>query len=425
MIGMIGMVFADLIKRAVSRQREFLADAAAVQFTRNPGGIAGALKVIGGFEKGSRVVNPGAVQASHLFFGNALKSFLATDWWATHPPLTERIRRIDPSFRGKLEKVDALALEQRNLMEAGAYTSALAAGGGTGFQPRRSGTAAQLGRPLPEHMQYARQLLGVMPQRLVDLVHEPFAARAIVYCLLLDGERSLRKEQLRQLHRQADPAVFQAVLDLEAECARLDDRLRLPLVDMAMPALEMLSEPQYRVFRANVIRLVRANDRLSLFEYVLHRVLLRHLDVTFGKPRLPEVRYEDLSPLLGDAQVVLSMLAAAGHRSEEDMQRAYLQAMAHLQVAEPVSRGRYSFRQLDAALEKMWFAAPRVKKSFLEACVICVVEDGRARAREVEMLRAIADGLGCPMPPLVDVRNSAPAEIEWEKDERAAGTGRP
>jgi Zn-dependent protease with chaperone function len=103
-VGSAGFFFGRLIKSAVSRQREYLADAAAVQFTRNPAGLAGALKKIGGFAQGSVMQAARAEEASHFFFANGTAG-LWSGLLATHPPLEKRIRRLDPTFDGKYPTV--------------------------------------------------------------------------------------------------------------------------------------------------------------------------------------------------------------------------------------------------------------------------------------------------------------------------------
>jgi len=417
-VGTVGMVFGDLIKRALSRQREFLADAAAVQFTRNPEGVAGALKVIGGYKQGSRVVHPGAHQASHLFFGNVLKSWMAKDWWATHPPLLERIHRIDPVFHGKLESIDAGVLAQRNLMEAEAFVSALASGPIV-QKYRPTSLISQIGRPQAEHIQYARHLMEKLPDSLRDLAHEPFAARAIIYCLLLDTNRQIRKIQMQALDAQADPEVFQLVMNLVPNFEHLDSQLRLPLVDMALPALEYLSKPQYRVFRKNIQALIKANGKLSLFEYVMHRIVLCHLDGVFGKVDQVQVKFTTLAPLVDDACVLLCFLAWIGERQQGDARNAYAKAMTILGTGEKAlpRRGSYNFKHMDMALKRMRLAAPEIKERLLKACVTCVMADSHASVREIELLRAISDSLDCPMPPLLDRQD--PSEIEWRSDAEA------
>jgi len=421
LVGTIGMVFGDLIKRALSRQREFLADAAAVQFTRNPEGIAGALKVIGGYKQGSRIMHPGAHQASHLFFGNALKSWMATDWWATHPPLHERIHRIEPSFRGKLEKIDANTLVERNRMEADAFVSALASRSEAG-KPPKAAPMAQVGRPQLEHVHHARHLIATLPDSLRDLIHEPFAARAIVYCLLLDVDRHIRKQQIQALHAEADRDVFRLVLNIEYNIRKLDAGLRLPLIDMLLPALEYLSPAQYQVFRRNMGVLIKANGKISLFEYVIHQIVLRHLDGVFGRVQPVLVKFARLAPLMDDACILLGFLAWVGERQQGDAQNAFKKAMQVLDVTDEkplAERGSHNIKHVDEVLKRMRMAVPAVKEKLLQACVTCIMADDRISVREGELLRAIADSLDCPMPPLL-LDDQDPSEIEWGNNAKTA-----
>jgi len=404
LVGTIGLVFADLIKRTLSRQREFLADAAAVQFTRNPKGVSGALKVIGGYKPGSRIVHPGAQQASHLFFSNALKSWRAKDWWATHPPLIERIRRIEPSFHGKPKMVDAGALARHNLLEAETYVSAIAPGP-VAHEQTPELYISQIGRPQAEHIRHARNLIRGLPASLRNLAHEPFAARAIVYCLLLDANHQIRQVQIQALDRQADPDVCHLVLDLEPEFSQLNSKLRLPLVEMVLPALEYLSEPQYRIFRKNVCSLIKANGKLTLFEYVLHRIVLQHLDGVFGKVKQVHVKYTSLAPLMDDLRVLLCFLAWIGQRRQGEARKAYTKAMEVLGAGDKeflAEQSSYNLRHVDSSLNRMRLAAPAIKKILLHACVMCIMADHHASVSEIELLRAIADSLDCPMPPLLN-----------------------
>jgi len=407
MLGAVGLVLGDLIKRAVSRQREFLADAAAVQFTRNTEGVAGALKAIGGYKEGSRVAHPNAGQASHLFFGSALKGFMAQDWWATHPPLAERIRHIEPGFNGLFEAVNAKVLSERNRLEAKGLVSALA-GGATSSQaiawekPER--VIESIGRPTHNHAQHAKRLLADMPRVLRESADEPYSARAIVYALLLDHDAAMRKAQLRILHEHADPEVFRMTSELQSACHDLDPGLRLPLVDLTLPALRLLSKEQYRLFRSNVRRLIKSDEKISLFEYVLHRLLLRHLDSGFNAVEAPGVKYRNLEPVIEDCTVVLAMLAHQGHRLFAEAEKAFADGASELDIdAGMPGKGQCSLKRFDVAIIRLRLAAPPLKKRVLTACAACVFSDGKASVAQSELLRALADGMGCPMPPLLSL----------------------
>ncbi len=266
LIGYIGIFFGHLIKSAVSRQREFLADASAVQFTRLPDGIAGALKKIGGLATGSRLATPRAEEASHMFFGNGLSTpFFAL--LATHPPLAERIRRIEPAFDGRFppaqpsefspqDVVDPRSLAARRAAITGATGAAVAAtlaadsaaraaiGAQTiPFEP--AAAVAQVGAPNSQHLEYASALLARLPAEFSTAARDPLGAVATIYALLLDpAEETVRRTQLEYLAARANPHANAATLQLAAPARGLAPEARLPLVSLVLPALEGLSPPQ-------------------------------------------------------------------------------------------------------------------------------------------------------------------------------------
>ncbi|MDQ7011177.1 MAG: M48 family metallopeptidase [Mariprofundaceae bacterium] len=399
-VGTIGAVMADFIKRAVSRQREFLADAAAVQFTRNPAGLAGALKIIGGYREGARIRHGKAREASHFFFGNALKSYRKRDWWATHPPLEERIHRIEPGFHGDFEKVDATARH-----------SSIIAGAGVGFAGAGAAPVAEttvdtmmnhVGNPGQEHLQQARKLLARIPARLTDFAHDPYTARAAVYALLLDSDAKQRAVQLEVLKKGADANVLRETLEIQPQVSQLAPELRLPLLDMVLPALKTLSKAQYDAFRKNMTALIKSDHKISLFEYSLHRILLRHLHRTFISAAPEPVRYRSLTPLLEDCACLLAMLMRfGGHVDAEGVFSGVFAEMSGGYVPAMPDEKSCRLAQVDHALRRLAQAAPDVRRRLLRACIQCVLADGRVVVKEVEMLRAIAEALDAPMPPLL------------------------
>jgi len=398
LVGTIGAVFADMIKRAVSRQREYLADAAAVQFTRNPAGIANALKVIGGYKEGSRIRHAATEQASHFFFGNALKSWKKKDWWATHPPLDERIRRLDPSFRGNIARINAQAVSTR------VYSEAMAAfDGGTTkvehLQANVEHVMQAIGSPGPSQLAQARALIKKMPARLKDFAHDPYTARAAVYALMLHQDSKQRAVQLQALQEAADPDVYREVLDIQPELKRLDSGVRIPLLEMLLPTLKTLSRQQYKGFRAAVNAVIRSDGRISVFEYMLHRMLMRHLKPAFYDIRPVAVKFENVSELGSAAVDVLASIICFGKHA--DNKAVFLGAAKHIGVELDVPQEfTCRFSRLDVALKQFEQATPDLKKKLIEAAVYCVLADGRLAIEEIELLRAIADALDSPMPPL-------------------------
>src|SRR4051812_24918330 len=230
-VGFLGMLFGNLIKAAVSRQREFLADASAVQFTRNPGGIAGALKRIGAAVFGSKLISPRAAEASHMYFAEGVTSL-----FATHPPLNIRIRAIDPDWDGKFPPplpTDAVvgveAAGAEGFIEGVASAAAVDVYDTPVPVPTVQHAARQVASPTEVHRTYVQQLLAAMPQPLVDAAHEPYGARALIFALLLDDNADVRAAQLAALQNAAEPNVFELTLRLVPAVQQLDVQGQLPL----------------------------------------------------------------------------------------------------------------------------------------------------------------------------------------------------
>ena len=286
-LGFIGTLLGNLIKAAVSRQRERLADASGVQFTRNPFGLAGALKRIGALEYGSKLRSPNASEASHLYFAEGVWSGFAR-LWATHPPLAERIRELDPQWDGKFPVAHEGAAEITSELAAGFVGSSTAGGLARHAEvPLHvvNNATEHIGNPTPAHCNYAASLLSDIPPPLVAAARQPYAARAIVLGLLIHADESVRERQLQDLSQIVEPDVFRLVQQLLPQIDGVDVRARLPLVDLALPALAAMSPAQYASFRTGFESLARADGQLELFEWVLGQVIQRHLRSRFEVPR--------------------------------------------------------------------------------------------------------------------------------------------
>jgi Zn-dependent protease with chaperone function len=401
-IGYVGVFFGNLIKAAVSRQREFLADASAVQFTRNPEGIAGALKKIGALAEGSRVQDSHAEEASHMFFGEAVGGFNELfGLLSTHPPLVERIRRIDPSFTGDFSQV---RLDQDR--EEAPQRERLAHRPGSRMMALTAAQAvASVGTMDQTHVDYASGLKESMPGPLIAAVRDPLGAQAIVFALLLDPSESVRLTQLAWLDTYALPASARETRLLIADTQRLVPEARLPLVEMAAPALCQMTPAQFHDFIRCVEALVQADNKLTLFEYTLQRLLIRHVVTHFVRAQPPTVKYTTIPPLTVPVAVVLSALAYAGEEKAEGVTRAFTagaQALGWPGVKLALAPvGSVGIAEIDAALELLALAAPRLKKQIVLACAACICVDGTVTVDEGELLRAVSDCLGCPMPPLI------------------------
>lgn len=401
-IGYIGVFFGKLIKSAVSRQREYLADASAVQFTRNPDGIAGALKRIGGFTSGSQLSSTHAEEMSHMFFSNGLKSSFA-DMMSTHPPLEDRIRRIDPSFKGDFQNIVRSRNSRQETASAG-VSGFSSTGKKDYFVIEPDEAISSVGMPTTEHLDYAAALIASIPKDIAEAAREPYGARAIIYSLLLNEESNPMTYQMKRLEKHADPVVYSETIKMMTKVKAAGREVRIPLLDMALGALRQLSEGQFNTFMENVNHLIKADEQIDLFEYTLQRMIKRHLEPSFRKLKPPVVQYYDINGLSRDAASILSCLAHWGADSPAEAKTAFSNGLKRLHLktkVELISQENCGLVLFDKALTNFDAASPGVKKLILDACISCVGADGKVTAEEAELLRAISDTMGCPMPPFL------------------------
>ncbi len=413
-LGFIGVFFGKLIKSAISRQREYLADAAALQFTRNPDGIGGALRKIGGFYRRGRLRRANAEEASHLYIVNAFNEpFFG--WMATHPPLEKRIRAVDPRWRGEWpdiswpkdeeaekNKKDAES-KKKGLKDAMPLLLAGAAGaaaGGGRIAVVPDAVVSRIGTLTPEQVSYGAALLASIPEPLEEAAHDPVGARALVYVLLLDPDETIRARQREKIGEDAEAAPL--ATKLEEHLAALGTESRLPLIDIALPALKQLPPEAIAAFHTCVNHLVEADEQISLFEFTLQKILLRHLERT-GKQARQAAKYYAVRAVVPETATLLSALAHAGHPDASQAQQAFTVGVRRLGLGkQPVgflTREACPLGAVDQALDKLAFAAPGVKRLVLRAAAECVASDGTVTREEAELIRAVCDALDCPMPP--------------------------
>ena len=420
--GAVGLLSARLIKAAVSRQREYLADAAAVQFSRNPTALAGALKKIGRRPKAQSIHAEGAEEFSHLFFCEAFERGWLAGIFATHPPLIERIRRLEPGFRGDLSasgaQTVAAGLASSLAGDHGAAPAAVPAqnevpiptASKQRFALPPETVIGRVGAPTAADISWGAEARQAIPEVLQKAAAEPFDALATLFALLLQDETEARAKQEAILLRLAPTGVAARAQALQGPIAALDERLRLPLVETLMPALRRLSEPQRRGIVACTDRLAEADGVHSVFEYALRRTLLRRL---LKQPQQTRLRPQALAirPLAAATSTVLSALAWAGHDSPKEVGAAFRKAIERLPP--PIrtrtnlqEREAGAFAAIDKALDQLLNAAPQNKKAFVDACAHCVAADGQVTAAEAELLRTVVEAIGCPLPALLGGQTS-------------------
>ncbi|NKI33661.1 M48 family metallopeptidase [Wenzhouxiangella sp. XN79A] len=401
-IGYIGLFFGRWIQAAVSRQREYLADASAVQFTRSPDGIAGALKKIGASTAGSQLV-VNTQEVGHMLFASSLSSRLM----ATHPPLVDRITRVQPSFDpSEFAEIAASMARHREARAARAEQEAVEAArpahalpGGISLEADR--LAEQVGQPGLAQMLTVAALLAEIPAPLERAAHSDEWAPELLLFLLIAADRELRERQLLMVAETLgsdSEAQVSKLLTIEPD---LPVRLRLPLLEMAFPALRRRPHAQLLDFMRLVDRLIEADGRTTVFEYVMARLLNREIEDVLRPPRRMvggRARLQD------HAAAVADLIAIFAHHGQPDDALAAGDARAaaveRIDGIETVDSdaGRDWQGRLDAIFRELDDLSLDARRELIEALVRSARTDGRIVAAEYELLRLVAGLLRVPLP---------------------------
>jgi Zn-dependent protease with chaperone function len=410
-VGYVGLFCGRLIKAGVSRQREFLADASAVQFTRQTNGIAGALKKIGGLPAGSKLGNGDAEEVSHMLFGDGIGY---SSLMATHPPLLERIRALDPSFTG--QKLGVLAARWQSAPPVGVDEDVQLGldGGGAARLPKAQSqieitppqVVAQVGAPQADDFRRAGTLADGIPEELQSAARDHEQVVPLLFGLAIASDPDIRRKQELELKARQGTIVAIAALGYGEQLATLHPMLRLPLASVAFPVLRRRPRPELGRFVDALYALVHVDGRVDLFEYCLGRLL--HVQVQEALD--PSRAWAGGSRRLGDAAVqaaavdVLAVLANAGHDDAASAQHAYLAGLAR--VYPRVNAPYQPPRDANAALDRAWpvldALQPLGKELLLEGLVAAVSSDSRVSVAEAELLRVVCASLHCPLPPMLE-----------------------
>jgi Zn-dependent protease with chaperone function len=443
-VGSIGVFFGRLIKAGLSRQREYLADASAVQFTRDNTAVAGALKKIAITAQGSQLTATDGEQVSHMLFGDGVGY---SRLFATHPPLLERIGRLDPGFRPeqlpelaaqwqRRRKAEQEAAEAAELREArdrfpgglgalpgtealpggivgGVLAGAVLAGGAAAGSDAAAGPVArQVANPGFDHVRYAELLRGALPEALADAAHMHDHAIDLVLAVLVDAAGQDRMRHLKRIEAERGPDARAAVEALLPHFAKLHPVQRAPLLAIAFPALKRRPASELKAFRDLIGALIRLDGEVSLFEYALGRDLAAHLEEAEDPSRAQLFGAVHLSEVLSEAATVLAVLAMHGHENLDDARHAYLKGLYALepQASHPFAPPQDWIRALDDALPRLDRLEPVAKALLLEALLLTVHHDGRITLHEAELLRAVCAAVHCPLPPFLPQPGSGSVE---------------
>src|SRR5712671_3213367 len=408
LVGSIGVLAGRLIKAVISREREFLADASAVQFTRNPDGIGGALFKIG--RRGSTIAQRNAEELSHMCIGAPVNDYFEFASFHDHPSLDDRIERLlGPGakrlLRERMERAEVAALSAQGSPVVSEFMSPL-------YAPRKAAPAAavlpgatgiarsmveSIGNPSSAHIDHARGMLEAIPVEIRTAVGHEEGAHAALFALLL-GEGDLRKTQLALIGEGSGAEV-------PAKSARFADALkplgagaRLPVLALVIPTLKRLSAPERDTLIEKIKTVIEADRKITLGEFVL--LTLCRSQIQKEPKRPPAVKYRSVEAVAAEAAVVLSLLAHSGKGG----MAAFGKGMAALGLPGGVLRSpsELNIATVEGALNELNLLAPLTKPFFIKACVATVMADDKLTLAEGELLRAICAALDSPLPPILE-----------------------
>lgn len=410
--GFLGRIIGMLIQRAFSRQREFLADASAVQFTRNPEGVAGALKKIGGFTDRSYIRSEKAQEVSHMFFADGFRSKFSS-LMSTHPDLVTRIQRIDPAFRGQFPRVTvncraSQSDAEQKMFAAAASTRNAGTGGEPVFSVKREAAIKSVGTLKPEHVAYAAGLFASMPSELVEATRDTYSARSVIHVLLISDDQNVARNQIDKLASLLSSHEFSETKKLLSFKSRITSKHRLAFVELALPSLGQMSPMQYLDFLKVVRALMEADNKIDAFEFVVRQFIKRQYDRVCGKGVPGSSR--TASQMRSEVSLLLSTLARQGASGDEALaQEAFRKGIARFASAAGLSPATTfispekpeNFLALDKAVDVISRGNVRCRRSVMEACIQCVMHDEKVTVEEFELIRAVGEMMGIPVPPHV------------------------
>jgi hypothetical protein len=255
-------------------------------------------------------------------------------------------------------------------------------------------------------LQYAGKLRDSLPESIKVAAREPLGAVALIYAMLLSPDETMRLTQLAELAKRVDPAIQEKTIALYPDVSAAATHAHLPIINLALGALRQLTAEQFNQFSQTLQWLIESDGKIELFEFMLQKIVLRHLTPRFSGARPPVAQYYTLKPLVPDCAIVLSALANVGSSDAAQIGKAFETGAPYLRAPDNadlalLSGEQCGVDQIDAALNRLALAVPTIKKNLIEACVYAVGADGVITETEAELLRAVADTLDCPIPPFV------------------------
>lgn len=416
LVGSVGGFCGTLLKAGVGRQREFLADAAAVEYTRDPKALVGVLLTIAGCDQGSELVSPKAPVASHLYFADGVNSWLSRKL-ATHPPLEERIRRIDPFYEGPWPK--DISFSDQDLRDAVLRQTRAEMAGFAGLPsplaPHTAEKDSTLSEAVQKYMRHARRLLDMLPREVVRAARSNGGAPTLLCAMILArAPEKDRPSAEDALLAASDVAFFDSVQELADQLRDAPLPAFLPLLDTALPTLHGLPEERQTALRERLAAIMAANRRIELFEWMVDKIVARQLPARQAQtpPPAPRTNGLRLAQAGRECGVLLSAMAhwgawgaRSGSNHADDASQAYAAGVAALgqgpDLPEEVLEKPPGLREVDNALRILCGLTPPGRQKLLQSCAACILQDNKVSQAQGELLRGASAMLDCPVPPLL------------------------
>jgi Zn-dependent protease with chaperone function len=398
-IGGIGLICGRLIKAAVSRQREFLADASAVQFTRNPDGLAGAFEKLEKID--SLLISPHAEAASHMFFARALDVYFWEGMFATHPPLDERIRKIrGVKIHNKAPKISSRSSHSPDSMVMGFS-------GGSSNTTTPASVVNQVGTVTPAHFAHAQVLLEQLPESLRLGVREQQSAISILFALTFDVKNpQIHERQIAWLREVQPSELIEKAIALSNDITELKPSISLALVDLTVPALRQLPAKDCQRVCKCIQGLGIAKGKLSLWDFVLQLILWHRLESYLNPTANIATQFNSIDEIWSDCLLILSVLARIGESRPDSIVYAFRSGVFRLpnasQQPKPEAPTNCNFADVKKSIERLRLASPKLKQAIVDACAHTVLVDNKVSDDEGNLLRAISITLDCPIPPFLN-----------------------
>ncbi|WP_163835886.1 M48 family metallopeptidase [Spartinivicinus ruber] len=410
--GSIGTFFASWIRSTISRTREYLADASALQYTRNPDGISNALKRIGGASVGTNLESANASEVSHMMFGSSSSGFFAS-LFASHPPLEKRIKKLQPGWDGRFlpplniaeieEKPEQTAAPQEQINISAAtmgFSSSVAAV----THHQLAQVVNHIGQPEPEHIQYAQQLLKALPVTITQGLHSPSDAPLYIMALVFAKEESLQLQQLQllsQYYPNTNTAVKVEQFANQIKIAAIPDPLAL--VELAIPALKQGNLEQRTKLEKSLLAIIQVDKKITLFEWAVAAIIKHYFNKWAETHRAGKLFKEikQFNSLTYEIPQIIGIICRVSGMNAEQQQHCFATTMLKLGIDQDQLPSQLSFQRLYKALECCSRLTPGLKQQFINICCYCIEFNQKVTLKEVQILRAIAILIGCPIPPIV------------------------